>query len=100
MVSSETPSWRAASVTVELLNRRKGPGSSALVLGLRGSSHAPRGVVVGWPAPYRHRNRLGRSATKTGTSNLCRHYRSRVFPCAMIPVAHRGSSGRAIILNA
>ena len=47
IVSSETPSLRAASATVELINMRKAHGSYAFVLGLRGSYHAHRCVVVG-----------------------------------------------------
>ena len=47
IVSSEPPSLRAVSATVELINMRKAHGSYAFVLGLRGSYHSHRCVVVG-----------------------------------------------------
>jgi hypothetical protein len=50
MVSSETPSLRAASATVALINIRKAHCSYAFVLGRRGSYHSHRCVVVGFPA--------------------------------------------------
>ena len=69
MVSCETPSLRAASVTVELINIRKAHRSYAFVLGLRGSSQAHRCVVVGVPAQQGQRYRLGRISIQPGTSN-------------------------------
>jgi hypothetical protein len=69
IVSSETPSLRAASATVELINMRQAHCSYAFVLGLRGAYHSHRCVVVGLPAQYGHRYRLGRISTKTATSN-------------------------------
>jgi hypothetical protein len=52
-----------------LLAVRKAHGSYAFVLGLRGSYHGHRCVVVGLPGQKGHRYRLGRISTKTGTSN-------------------------------
>ena len=69
MVSSETPSLRAAFEAVELINMRKAHGSYAFVLRLRGSYHLQRCVVVGLPAQYGQRYRLYRISINTGTSN-------------------------------
>ena len=83
LVSSEPPRVRAASVMVAWITRRKAHGSDACVLGLRGSYHRPRCVVVGWPVQEGQRYRLGRSSTQTSTSNTGRWRRRTTasHPC-------------------